>query len=384
MQGQAMRLASIAVALVLAVVGVTCGWAVVSIRSSVIEMAAATSTLRQYSALQRAVAGEALAEAGYRRVPTPAARARIDIAIADVTAAVTSVQAIGTRKDRAVLSYVTLTNARYTAELLADLDDPRARTEDRVAGPALDSIQNLLDGAIAGRRAEVDAARERQLDLIRTLIIVFPVVIGASLIGLALCWRILVRDQRLLRSLSESHEHLSLHDPLTGLANRRMFAQELALVFEQPVPVATVLFIDLDGFKSVNDRFGHDVGDQLLTIVAQRLTESVRGDLVARLGGDEFAVLLQPAEFPETVADRILAALAVPAELEGHVVNPSGSIGIAVAPTDGAAPRALLRSADEALYLAKAAGKGCWAHPAESADGASLTARAGSAGSSPR
>ena len=360
MHGKAMRLASIAVALVLAVVGLTSGWAVLSIRSAVTEMASATATLRAYSGLQRAVAGEAFAEAGYRRAPSRAARTRIDSSIADVTAAVARVRTVGSRKDRAVLSYVTLTNARYADELRIDLDDPQTRTDDRVAGPALDSIQSLLDGAVAGRRAQVDAARERQLALTRTLIIVFPVVIGASFIGLGLCWRVLLRDQQLLRKTAADHEYRSLHDPLTGLANRHLFSQELAIALSAPTTGASVLFLDLDGFKVVNDSFGHDAGDQLLVTVAQRLTESVSGDLVARLGGDEFALLLRPGQRPEQVARRILTALTPPVMLDGHAVAASTSIGIAIAPADGHEPRELMRSADDALYRAKAAGKGTW------------------------
>ncbi|HEY8721060.1 GGDEF domain-containing protein [Pengzhenrongella sp.] len=357
-----MRLTSILVAAMLAAVGLTSGWAVLSIRSAVIEMASASETLQTYAQLQRAVAGEAFAEASYRRAPGVAARARIDTALLEVTRAVGSVRAVGGEKDRAVLSYVTLTNARYVAELTEDLNNPRRLGDDRVAGPALDLIQRLLDGAIAGHRIQVTTARDRQLALTRTLIVVFPLVIGSSFLGLGLCWRILLRDQRLLSATAASNEHDSLHDALTGLANRRKFHGELAVALARTgADTTTVLFLDLDGFKEVNDSLGHDAGDQLLVAVGQTLTASVRGDLVARLGGDEFAILLQPGTHPEEVATRILAALTIPIPLEDHdPVTASASIGIASAPADGTEARDLLRSADAALYCAKQAGKGVW------------------------
>lgn len=365
-----MRLSSIAVALLLVVVGLTSAWAVASIRSAVTEMATATTTLQAYALLQRAVAGEVFAEASYRRAPAATARARIETSIAEVDRAVGDVRAVSGPQDGAVLSFVTLTNSRYAAELTTDLDDPRTLRNDAVAGPALDSIQRLLDGAVAGHRAQVTAAKNRQLDLTRTLIVVFPLVIGASFLGLVQCWRILLRYQKDLHATAARNEHDSLHDALTGLPNRRMFQQELALALSGPAAnTTTLLFLDLDGFKAVNDKLGHDAGDQFLVAIGQVLAKSVRGDLVARLGGDEFAVLLQPDTHPEQVAERILAALKLPVPLDHHApVTPSMSIGIASAPVDGIDPRQLLRSADAALYAAKQAGKGVWSRvlaPAE-------------------
>ncbi|MEP6762283.1 MAG: EAL domain-containing protein [Sporichthyaceae bacterium] len=156
---------------------------------------------------------------------------------------------------------------------------------------------------------------------------------------------------------------LARHDSLTGLPNRTLFLdrveQAVARSRRQERHIA-VLFLDLDGFKSVNDRFGHAAGDQLLNTVAERLLGCVReGDSVARLGGDEFAVLLEEAGRPEDVqmlSRRLLEVLRSEIVIAGHDVVVGTSIGVAIAaPGDDAA--ALLRNADMAMYRAKAMGK---------------------------
>jgi diguanylate cyclase (GGDEF)-like protein len=156
---------------------------------------------------------------------------------------------------------------------------------------------------------------------------------------------------------------LARHDSLTGLPNRTLFLdrveQAVARSRRQERQIA-VLFLDLDGFKSVNDRFGHAAGDELLNTVAERLLGCVReGDSVARLGGDEFAVLLEEAGRPEDVqilSRRLLEALRSEIVIAGHDVVVGTSIGVAIAaPGDDAA--ALLRNADMAMYRAKAMGK---------------------------
>ncbi|MBM2619565.1 GGDEF domain-containing protein [Actinoplanes sp. LDG1-06] len=166
-------------------------------------------------------------------------------------------------------------------------------------------------------------------------------------------------------TLAELREHESrlrqqaLTDGLTGLANRTHFYDEVSA----SLPAKTsVLLIDLDGFKAVNDTLGHAAGDALLIGVAAKLRDSVRpGDLVARLGGDEFAVLLRDCDGPDAVptAERILRALATPIPYEGTVVLANASIGVACSdPTDDAG--SLLRAADLAMYAAKHDGKGRW------------------------
>ncbi|HUA50268.1 MAG TPA: diguanylate cyclase [Solirubrobacteraceae bacterium] len=161
--------------------------------------------------------------------------------------------------------------------------------------------------------------------------------------------------------------HQALHDQLTGLANRLQFTGLLRTAIErarEEVRPVTLLYMDLDGFKPVNDEFGHDVGDQLLVAVAKRLVACVReGDTVARLGGDEFAVLIGSETAPsdaETVSDRLAAALTDPFVIEGHELYLGTSIGRAVFPIDAEHPDGLLRSADAAMFRVK---RGAHPHP---------------------
>jgi diguanylate cyclase (GGDEF)-like protein len=160
--------------------------------------------------------------------------------------------------------------------------------------------------------------------------------------------------------------HLHLHDPLTGLPNRTLFEERL----EQAIArarrshlVAAVLFADLDGFKEVNDHYGHEVGDELLCAAATRLASALRpGDTVARLGGDEFVVIcedLHEEAEAERVAERLTTALATPFELSGgQRVALTASLGLAFSGPERDTTRALLRDADFAMYQAKHRGGG--------------------------
>jgi diguanylate cyclase (GGDEF)-like protein len=163
------------------------------------------------------------------------------------------------------------------------------------------------------------------------------------------------------RVVAEQHARdLAFQDPLTGLANRRQFDEALKAALAAPPGAGgthAILLLDLNGFKQVNDLHGHGIGDELLTIVAQRLATAVRtGDLVARLGGDEFAVLsqhLMGAEAATSIAMRILHALEDPISA-GHCNHQIGSgIGIALIPGDATTLQEALRKADVALYRAK-------------------------------
>ncbi|MFZ2988337.1 diguanylate cyclase domain-containing protein, partial [Ideonella sp.] len=162
-------------------------------------------------------------------------------------------------------------------------------------------------------------------------------------------------------------ERLAFRDPLTGLPNRRLFhdtaERELSRSQRYQEPLA-LLFIDLDGFKGVNDALGHEAGDELLRQVAQRMQACLRSsDLLARLGGDEFAVLLPmqsqaPAVGP--VAQKLIDALSAPFQLSTGACRISASVGIASCPGDGTELEPLIRQADAAMYEAKRSGKGCW------------------------
>jgi diguanylate cyclase (GGDEF)-like protein/PAS domain S-box-containing protein len=174
----------------------------------------------------------------------------------------------------------------------------------------------------------------------------------------------LSRSNAQLRMSQDHLSYLANHDSLTGLPNRKLFNERLveALVWaRQGKQQIALLFLDLDGFKSVNDTLGHGVGDMLLQAVARRLSTCLRSsDTVARLGGDEFVVIL-PAipgeEEVQRVAQKILSTLREPFSLDHHVVQVTTSIGISLYPNDAEDAEELLQIADNAMYEAKKLGK---------------------------
>jgi diguanylate cyclase (GGDEF)-like protein/PAS domain S-box-containing protein len=159
-------------------------------------------------------------------------------------------------------------------------------------------------------------------------------------------------------------EQLAHYDPVTGLPNRILFVdrlrQAMARAARDGMQVA-VMFLDLDGFKTVNDSLGHRAGDRLLAAVARRLAEKVRAsDTLARLGGDEFTVVVPSVKTVRevaAVARKLVAALRTPFEIDGHELFTTTSIGISLYPFDGADVDTLLRTADTAMYQAKKQGK---------------------------
>ena len=168
------------------------------------------------------------------------------------------------------------------------------------------------------------------------------------------------------RKLSEMElQRKATLDELTGLPNRFLFQQTFEKMFAQAKrsgEMLAVLFIDLDSFKPVNDTHGHHIGDALLKNVAERLKDRLRrADIAARLGGDEFSVLLWNVSGPETVeniARRIISSLSKPFDLgDGLVVQIGASIGGSIYPTNASTPEALLKKADEAMYVVKQKGK---------------------------
>jgi diguanylate cyclase (GGDEF)-like protein len=169
-----------------------------------------------------------------------------------------------------------------------------------------------------------------------------------------------VREEADARSL-----YLAYHDSLTGLGNRLLFKEQLdaALndVLEKPKPLA-VLFVDLDGFKGVNDTLGHSIGDLLLKSIASRIRDVLSvDDRIARFGGDEFAILQISADQPSAaiaLAQRIIEVVARPTVIEGYDVTVSASVGIALADAGGPDAEKFLKSADIAMYNAKAEGCG--------------------------
>jgi diguanylate cyclase (GGDEF)-like protein/PAS domain S-box-containing protein len=166
-----------------------------------------------------------------------------------------------------------------------------------------------------------------------------------------------------IHQATQELDHLAHHDPLTGLPNRLLFDDRFAHAIEQATREqerCLLMFLDLDGFKAVNDTMGHAVGDELLRIVSERLKGVLRqSDSLARLGGDEFVILAGSAdsEHAAAVAQKILDTLRSPINLAGEAITISGSIGIALFPDHGADRHLLMRAADIAMYAAKAAGR---------------------------
>ena len=173
-----------------------------------------------------------------------------------------------------------------------------------------------------------------------------------------------VRDIRRRKANQARIDFLAHHDLLTGLPNRALLHDRLEFILataRRRGTQAAVLFIDLDNFKTVNDSLGHAAGDALLRIIAGRIPAVLRSvDVVSRHGGDEFLVVLPELEGeqgPVPVAEKLLAAISEPMELEGQSISVSPSIGISLFPRDGEDAAALIKNADAAMYLAKERGR---------------------------
>ncbi|MGQ7353179.1 putative bifunctional diguanylate cyclase/phosphodiesterase, partial [Quadrisphaera oryzae] len=231
--------------------------------------------------------------------------------------------------------------------------------DDEGPGRPLDALRSMVAAGVDqlelrlalrhtdGHRVEVDA-------------VVTNLLADPDVQGLVINARDVTEALRLERELSDR----AFSDALTGLPNRALFRDRLehALLSRASRGPVKVMYLDLDGFKAVNDTLGHEAGDELLVAVAERLRTVVRqGDTVARLGGDEFAVLLdegvQPAEALE-LADRLVRALRDPVTVRGTEVHVGVSVGLASSRTAGRTAEGLMMAADTAMYEAKAAGKG--------------------------
>jgi diguanylate cyclase (GGDEF)-like protein len=203
------------------------------------------------------------------------------------------------------------------------------------------------------------SSAEQTIELDEVLLIGVVLTLGLLVFGI----RRYMEQKREMRRRLEAERYartLAFQDPLTGLANRRQFEDALKIAAAQPPAAGSahaVLMLDLNGFKKINDNYGHAAGDAVLIAVSQRLLGAVRSqDLVARLGGDEFVVLAPHILGPEgasNIAARIIQSLSQPIATNGVEHNVGSGVGIALLPDDAADPSEALRMADVALYRAK-------------------------------
>ncbi|NMM15678.1 MAG: EAL domain-containing protein [Cellulomonas sp.] len=226
----------------------------------------------------------------------------------------------------------------------------------------LEQVALLLDGTIQGYQMDKRYMRPSG-SVIRARL---TVSLAHDATGAPLHFISQVEDVTAVRRAQDVLEHRALYDHLTGLANRSLLLDRLnhALAMHaRNDKLVAVVFADLDHFKRINDSLGHDAGDRMLRIVADRMRTSVRpGDTVARIGGDEFVVVLEQIDSADQAGEllqRIQTSVELPLQLDGHLLLPAMSAGLTVDDGSGDALR-VLRDADTAMYVAKNAGRGRW------------------------
>ncbi|UVO54573.1 diguanylate cyclase [Sphingomonas sp. SUN039] len=235
----------------------------------------------------------------------------------------------------------------------------------------LAAILNLAIGVVPISALMLSSGRPTEMAAATSLILATAILIRFILQSHAMLVDLL--------QLQKQTRDLAYTDPLTGLANRRALDERIAHLLQpsdKALPFKLVL-LDLDGFKPVNDRFGHAFGDKLLRSVADRLRDTIGDEgLVMRQGGDEFAVLLPPQSslMEAPIADRILISLVRPHMINGHPVNVSASVGVAQWPDNGTSADELFEFADKALYQVKAEVRASTSHADRAADTAAASA----------
>jgi diguanylate cyclase (GGDEF)-like protein len=230
-----------------------------------------------------------------------------------------------------------------------------------ILGLILFSVEYFYDLAPQLFQFAIDY-REWEID--NLIFVVFVMSFGFAIFSYRRV-RELAVEMKARRGAELEAKKLARHDPLTGLPNRRFFVETLGEVLQTTTAGSrsAVLMLDLDGFKSVNDAYGHAVGDQTLMEFAQRVSAIMReGAVFTRIGGDEFAIILpdiNSLDGPTALARRIVGAVAEPFSIGPISTSVGVGVGIAIAPSDGMDPELLVQRADRALYRAKSEGRSC-------------------------
>ena len=328
------------------------------VRASFSDLDKARASVLRYDAVRDAVSTEAFAEAAYRRAPGPTTRSALTTALAAVPASLADLSRSPDPSDQAVARQLTVLNDRYADEVRSALATPGGvpptSRDDRVAGPALDTMQGLITAGITGHRTQAKASRDGQKAIIRRIAVELPVVFALTLMLVVASSTIILRQHGRLDRRERESRWAAEHDALTGVPNRHLMWRRLDAALDTPSPTCALMLLDLNGFKAINDTYGHHAGDEVLIATARRLTAAApEPHLVARLGGDEFAVFVPDASDAPALADRVRELMRERVLLsDGKRVTCSGSIGVAVA-HPGSDRVELLRAADLQMYDGK-------------------------------
>ena len=337
---------------------------------------AANALSDDYAMAATAVGAEESLERKYRLEPGPNIRTRYDDSVASLAAALGAVRKDGGARDRALVDRVLAEQKDYLAatdQLFAAVDRGDLRTVLAIDGgevdPSATAVQTLVLDAAAHERQLALAALAHLQHLEGITRLLTPLVFVTGL-GLAAMLGSILRGHRRLLDVERARAvHDSLHDALTGLANRTLLADRFtrALHADAQAGLHTgLLLIDLDRFKEINDTFGHHHGDELLTLVGARLAALVgEAGMVARLGGDEFAILLPGvATVTQATASAttLRTALEQPFHVEGVDLDVEASVGVVLSGEHGHDAATLFQRADVAMYVAKAQNLGVFAY----------------------